>query len=235
MEVATCASISALTLGLPAQTAMASGKGVLPNQMFYAKAHVSLGLKQRFTHDIAQIVVLAVLNAANTHISAEGKLHEILVIGVQLNTLAVPTDALEHIATLRPSGVLFVCVRQKDGIEECALALRRALPGRAGHEQHSTVFVSQWRLARDTVLSVQGLTIDEIWESLNAQTILDSADPANLETRIAAHRTIRELTALEAKLTKDHARAKDATQRNRIYAALHKTRTQLAQLRHDMQ
>ncbi|MGO3358783.1 MAG: DUF4391 domain-containing protein [Bifidobacterium crudilactis] len=230
MAVASCASISASSLGLPQQAAMPESKASLPKQMFYAKTPVSSGLKQRFVNDIKEITVLGVLNASNTGTASEGRLKEILIIGVLLNTRTVPVDALEHIAKLRPSGILFVCVNIHEGVEECALAVRRARPGRVGHVQQNTVYVGEWRPASETRLALHGDTIEQIWESLNAQAILGSSESEDLDARIARRENIAELRALDAKLTKDHARAKNPTQRNEIYAKLHKARTQLASL-----
>ncbi|MCH4175832.1 MAG: DUF4391 domain-containing protein [Bifidobacterium sp.] len=230
MTVSACASVSALSLGLPLQAAMPEGKGTLPKQMFYAKTPVSSGLKQRFVNDITEITVLSVLNAANTKTISEGKLKEVLVIGVLLSGQTVPIDALEHIAKLRPSGILFVCVRNREGTDECALAVRRAIPGRAGHIQQNTVFVGEWQEAKNTTVELNGNSIEQIWESLNAQAILNSPNSEDLDLRIAKRVQIAELKALDAKLTKDHARAKNPTQRNEVYAKLHKARTQLAQL-----
>ncbi|XOQ64957.1 MAG: DUF4391 domain-containing protein [Bifidobacterium crudilactis] len=209
---------------------MPESKASLPKQMFYAKTPVSSGLKQRFVNDIKEITVLGVLNASNTGTASEGRLKEILIIGVLLNTRTVPVDALEHIAKLRPSGILFVCVSIHEGVEECALAVRRARPGRAGHVQQNTVYVGEWRPASETRLALHGDTIEQIWESLNAQAILGSSESEDLDARIARRENIAELRALDAKLTKDHARAKNPTQRNEIYAKLHKARTQLASL-----
>jgi hypothetical protein len=203
--------------------------------MFYAKTPVSSGLKQRFTNDIAEITVLSVLNAANTKTASESRLKEILVIAVLLNTATVPIDALEHIAKLRPSGILFVCIRVRDGIAQGALAVRRARPGRAGHIQQSTLFVGDWQPAADITLTLDGSNADELWESLNAQTILNSSNPQHLDERIARRDGIAELSALESKLAKDHARAKNPTQRNEIYAKLHKTRTELSKLQQESQ
>ncbi|MFT8705308.1 DUF4391 domain-containing protein [Bifidobacterium aquikefiricola] len=227
MAVAKCASVSALTLGLPEQTAMPEGKGKLPQQLFYAKVPVSSGLKRRFVNDISEIGVLGIVNSSNMGLPAEGQLKEILVIGVVLNTSEVPVDALEHMAKLRPSGILFVCIRSGNQGDECALAVRRAVPVRAGHMQQNTMFVGQWYKAQDLSLKIRGKSIDEVWESFNSQTILNTPDPENLDERIARSQSLSQLRNLEAKLAKDHARAKNPTQRNEIYAKLHKVRAQL--------
>ncbi|MFT8357495.1 MAG: DUF4391 domain-containing protein [Bifidobacterium aquikefiri] len=230
MAVAKCASVSALTLGLPQQAAMPEGKGILPKQMFYTKVPVSSGLKRRFVNDISEIAVLGVVNSSNMKLPAEGKLKEILIVAVALNASEVPVDALEHIAKLRPSGILFICIRSGDQGDECALAVRRALPVRAGHVQQNTIFVGQWHKAQDLTLKICGTKIEEVWESFNSQAILNTSNPENLDARIARSQSLSELHNLEAKLTKDHARAKNPTQRNEIYAKLHKVRAQLESL-----
>ncbi|MDN6768999.1 MAG: DUF4391 domain-containing protein, partial [Bifidobacterium mongoliense] len=69
-----------------------------------------------------------------------------------------------------------------------------------------------------------------LWDSLCSQAVLDSTDGADFDGRWAARAHIETLRAQEAKLTKDHARAKQPAQRNEIYAKLHKIRTELGRL-----
>ena len=136
---------------------------------------------------------------------------------------------------------MFVCVHEGESEgavrEECALAVRRNVPVRAGHVPITKVFSGEWRPAGEVTLELPegnadggAKTMDDLWDSLCAQAILDSADGANLDARIARRDQIVTLKAAEEKLSRDHQRAKNPAQRNEIYAKLHKIRTQLAQL-----
>ena len=69
-----------------------------------------------------------------------------------------------------------------------------------------------------------------MWESLDAQIILGSADAHDLDARIANRDNLVSLRADEAKLVKDHARAKQPAQRNELYAKLHKLRAEISRL-----
>ncbi|MFT9008285.1 MAG: DUF4391 domain-containing protein [Bifidobacterium sp.] len=233
MEVAHSGPVSALTLGLPQSSAIPQGKGMLPKQMFFGKAGISARLKQHLVNDISDITALSVLRPSNVPVQESGSLKEILIVAVMLNADNPPLDALEHIARLRPSGILFVCTRRRDDLYESALAVRRAIPARAGHVQQSMMHVGRWIPSKTLRLIVNGgtaNTMDSIWESLNAQAILGSTNAEGLDERISRRNRIAELRAGEAKLTKDHARAKDPTQRNETYAKLHKVRTELGKL-----
>ncbi|MFT8593501.1 MAG: DUF4391 domain-containing protein [Bifidobacterium sp.] len=239
MEVAHSGPVSALTLGLPQSSAIPQGKGMLPKQMFFGKAGISARLKQHLVNDISDITALSVLRPSNVPVQEGGSLKEILIVAVMLNADNPPLDALEHIARLRPSGILFVCTRRRGDLYESALAVRRAIPARAGHVQQSMMHVGRWIPSKTLRLIVNGdtantadtaNTMDNIWESLNAQAILGSTNAEGLDERISRRNRIAELRAGEAKLTKDHARAKDSTQRNETYAKLHKVRTELGKL-----
>ena len=133
LTVAHCGEVSALTLGLPASAAIPEQKGTLPKGLFVAKVPVSSKLKQRLVNDIASITMLALLRPANTAMGAgSGKMPEVLVIGLRVNTPGIPVEVIDLIAGQRKSGIVFVCVHEGEfeGTvrEECALAVRRNVP-----------------------------------------------------------------------------------------------------------
>lgn len=239
MTIASCGSVSATTLGLPNSTAIPAEKSKLPKGLFVAKIPVSAKTKQRLANDIESITMLSLLQARNTKLAAGTRVPEILVIGLRLHepNAAVPTDIVELIAMQRKSGMLFVCVRDADfegtTRKECAFAVRRALPARAGHTTTSKVFISEWKPAGEATLDVSDPTVesvDALWESLCSQVILDDPSPIDVNTRLARRMQIAQLTAQVDKLTRDHQRAKNPEQRNEIYAKLHKMKKQLEEL-----
>lgn len=236
MTASHCGAVSALSLGLPASVAVAEAKGTLPKAMFVAHAPVSAKLKQRLANDIESIVMLAIMRDANTTLTAGTRTPEILVIGLKLSAKArdVPAEVIELIAGQRKSGIVFVCVRDTpfEGSvrEECALAVRRALPGRAGHTPVFEVFHDAWRPAGEAQLELGGASVDDCWASMCSQVILGTADHEELDARITRHLQADRLRADIDKLTRDHQRAKTPAQRNELYAKLHKAKAQLAQL-----
>ena len=144
LTVAHCGEVSALTLGLPASAAIPEQKGTLPKGLFVAKAPVSSKLKQRLVNDIASITMLALLRPANTAMGAgSGKMPEVLVIGLRVNTPGIPVEVIDLIAGQRKSGIVFVCVHEGEfeGVvrEECALAVRRNVPAGRSCADHESV------------------------------------------------------------------------------------------------
>ena len=123
---------------------------------------------------------------------------------------------------------MFVCVRdvpfEGSTREECAFAVRRAIPGRAGHTPIYQVYAGDWQPAGEAQLELAGSTIDELWASLCSQTILGTPEVENLDARIIRHTEIARLESEVDKLTRDHQRVKNPAQRNEIYAKLHKPR-----------
>ncbi|WEV63695.1 DUF4391 domain-containing protein [Bifidobacterium sp. ESL0732] len=254
MTIAHCGNISALTLGLPQTCAIPEAKSVLPKQMFYMKPPVSARLKQRFVGDVESITMLALLRPNTLGMAAGTKTREILVMGIEQNCKDAPVEVMEHIAKLRSaSKILFVCVRdasltgaddkahaqnadnetQTDNADlECAFAVQRILPVRAGHqgEAQTQTYVGKWQKPEKAHLEVAGTTFDEVWQSLCAQVIFGDTDGSNLDARLAKQAAIAELTAQITKLEGDHARAKDGSKRNEIYVKLHKAKKQLEEL-----
>ncbi|MBW3087780.1 DUF4391 domain-containing protein [Bifidobacterium sp. 82T24] len=248
MTVAACGSVSAPTLGLPTKTAIPAQKGTLPKQVFYAKVPISSRLKKHFTDQVRSIVMLGLARPANTGLADGVRCHEILILGVRIAGQDVPQDVLAFIAARRGgSGIVFVVLRDAtDGkadteanvdddatntdATECAFAVCRKAPGRVGHVAETKTYVGPWKPSGDSRLSLHGTTLDEAWDSCCAQAILDSEDGTDLDARILRQSGIVTLRAQIAKLERDHARAKTPTQRNEVYAKLHKARKQLENL-----
>ena len=260
MTVAHCGSVSALSLGLPVSCAIPEAKGTLPKQMFTARTPVSAKLKQRFANDVEGITILALLRPNTIGVAAapEGRgPAEVMVIGIQHRGANAPVEVIEHIAGMRRSGIVFVCVSdevaaeaqesqaqesQSDGGEDqesqsaashgesCAFAVQHAMPGKAGRPRTNRVFVSDYQPSSKAKLAIAGTTVDEVWESLSAQIVLGSTDAHDLDARIANRDSLASLRADEAKLVKDHARAKQPAQRNELYAKLHKLRVEISRL-----
>ncbi|WEV69718.1 DUF4391 domain-containing protein [Bifidobacterium sp. ESL0775] len=256
MTVAHCETVSAISLGLPQTCAIPEAKGTLPKQMFYLKPPVSARLKQRFVGDVDSITMLALLRPNTIGVAQGAKVREILVMGIKQNCPGAPVEVMEHIAKLRSSSnILFVCLRDASlakgdntsnvtveydggtarkgsGDWQCAFAVQRTLPVRAGHqgEAQTQTYVSDWQAAKDATLSVNGDTLDHVWQNLCAQAIFGDSDGSDLDARLAKQAAIAELTAQITKLEGDHTRAKDGTKRNEIFVKLHKARKQLEAL-----
>lgn len=230
MTIAQYEGISAITLGLPESTAIPEAKSTLPIQLFTTKPPVSSRLKQHFTNRVDAIKMLSLLRPETTGLADGTRYHEILIMAIGLKTKEVPVDVLEHIALLRSSGIIFVCIHSSGGETTVTLALRRPLPNRPGHRQEYQMHLSDTKPADQTRLSVQGKTINDLWESLCAQVILGRTESENLDQEIARRDRINFLRGQEAKLSSDHSRARSTQDRNTIYAKLHKIRVELAEL-----
>lgn len=230
MTIASYEGISTTSLGLPASTAIPEAKGHLPVQVFTTRPPVSSRLRQHFTTKVDSITMLSLLRPSTTGLKDGLHCHEILVMAIGLTAEEVPMDVLEHIASLRSSGIIFICVHPFGGKTACTMALRRAYPTRPGHQQEHGMHVGQPLSIEQTNLEVTGSTMDDLWDSLCAQVILGTTDGSDLDQRIAKRERINALLDQESKLAGDHGRAKSTQDRNAIYAKLHKVRTELEEL-----
>ena len=91
MTIASCGSVSAITLGLPNSTAIpAEKKRRCRKVCSVAKIPVSAKTKQRLANDIESITMLSLLQARNTKLAAGTRVPEILVIGLRFCTNQTP-------------------------------------------------------------------------------------------------------------------------------------------------
>lgn len=240
---ASCGSLTALTLGLPMRATVPDTKGSLPKQMFIGRGAVSAKLKQRFTTDVESIGMLAILRPATTGLAESRRFPEILVLGLHVpRGGAVPVEVIDHIAAQRPGGIVFVCVRDggplpdADGgrvdsdAEQYAFAVRRNVPVKPGHTPITKVHAGAWRPAAGARLTVHGATMEELWDSLCAQAILNDDDGSDLDLRIARRDRVTRLESELSKAKAAHARAKTTEQRNTAYAKMSAIRAELSKL-----
>ena len=242
---ASCGSLNALTLGLPTRAAVPDAKGALPKQMFIGRGAVSAKTKQRFATDIESISMLAILRPATTGLAESRRFPEILVLGLHVPSgAAVPVEVIDHIAAQRQGGIVFVCVRDGGPLpdaetgepiasdaEQCAFAVRRNVPVKPGHTPITKVRAGAWRPAAGTRLTVHGATMEELWDSLCAQTIADDIDGTDIDARIAARERATFLESEYSKAKAAHARARTTEQRNAAYGKMLAIRKELAQLK----
>ena len=206
---ASCGSLNALTLGLPTRAAVPDAKGALPKQMFIGRGAVSAKTKQRFATDIESISMLAILRPATTGLAESRRFPEILVLGLHVPSgAAIASDA-----------------------EQCAFVVRRNVPVKPGHTPITKVHAGAWRPAAGSRLTVYGTTMEELWDSLCAQTIADDIDGSDIDARIAARERATFLESEYAKAKAAHARARTTEQRNAAYGKMLAIRKELAQLK----
>ena len=215
-------------------------KGNVAERPVRARIPVSAKTKQRLANDIETITMLSLLRPSNTRLAVGTRIPEVLAIGLRLHAknAAIPTDIVELIAMQRKSGIVFVCVRDADfegtKRQECAFAVRRALPGRAGHTPTFKVFVSDWKPAGEAMLDIGDPAVDSstrCGSRYAREWTLGSASPTALDARMTRRMQAAQLTEQIDKLTRDHQRAKNPEQRNEIFTKLHKAKNQLEELR----
>lgn len=230
MTIACYESVSANSLGLPTTTAVPEAKAHLPIKAFTTKPPASSRLKQHFTTKVDAITMLSLLRPSTIGLTDGVRCHEILIMAIGLKSEEIPLDVLEHIAALRSSGIIFVCIFPQQEKTVCTLAVRRALQIRPGHVPEYRMHLGQPRNTAETNLEIVGSNMDELWDGLCAQIILESTDGSELDQRIARTERINTLMNQESKLAGDHGRAKSTQDRNTIYAKLHKVRAELEEL-----
>ncbi len=174
--------------------------------------------------------------------AGSGKMPEVLVIGLRVNTPGIPVEVIDLIAGQRKSGIVFVCVHEGEfeGTvrEECALAVRRNVPVRlpvmcrsrkCSPANGGRPARSRWNYRKGTPTAARRRWTTCGIRCARRRFSIPRTEPIWTRESPAGAQIVT-LKAAEEKLSRDHQRAKNPAQRNEIYAKLHKIRTQLAQL-----
>ncbi len=237
VTMATCEGVSIQTFGWPAACAVPEEKSTLPKGLFARNVRLSDSTKKTLVNTVRAIRLLGIVRDANTSLEPSPSMPEVLVMALPLNgaDATVPNAVIELIAAQRKSGIVFVCLREtEDGSVQAALAVRRKMPSKAGREPVHEIFATDWTPVGDLMLP--GIdecdSLQQFWDAICAYVALDDYGPGigDVDTAIRMRRERDQLEQDIAKLSKDHARAKDQTKRNAIFKQLQSRKRALADL-----
>ena len=243
---ASCGSLNVLTLGLPTRAAVPDAKGALPKQMFIGRGAVSAKTKQRFATDIESISMLAILRPATTGLAESRRFPEILGAGTacaERSGGAGGGDRPYRPPNGRAASCSCACAtagrcrtpkpgsRSHPTPNSVPFAVPAERAGQTGGIRRSPGACRSMASGRRSRLTVYGTTMEELWDSLCAQTIADDIDGSDIDARIAARERATFLESEYAKAKAAHARARTTEQRNAAYGKMLAIRKELAQLK----
>lgn len=119
--------------------------------------------------------MLEVLREAETGVAAGQHVHEIDVLSLDQSGARIPSEVMEHIARARDARsaqmgrMLFVCVHDSN----VALAVYRNANMKEGLAESHLYIADQLALSMHG-LRLAGTNLDEVWDSICSQVILDT-------------------------------------------------------------
>lgn len=191
-------------LGLPSTTEVGRR---LPKEAFYRNLKLDARTRDEFVHLIEHIEIANSIKVTTANIADGERVHEIMVLEVELKGTGQPERAMEAIARANPHKLVFFTT-----------------PG-------NTCFLLRKRLRSNNKLDelvLAGGTLDAVWDSLCAQVVFDDKDGSNIDERIelAARKAV-----LEEEIAKLDARCRKERQINRRNELFVQLRTKQRELR----
>lgn len=230
------AILTAGMLGLPSVTAVPAGRGRLPKEAFYQGLEITARLKRQFIDDIESLTMLAVIRSKETGIPDGEHVREISVIEVKTKGERPPCAVLEQFARYRDDmtrhagKVLYVI---PDGNGYRTAVFRNANINAGIHE--GRLYVSEPRSLDDSGIRLAGSDLEQVWDSLCAQTVLNDETCGNVDQRIAVRERIMRLSAEQQRLKTAHAKARQIGRRNELWSQLRETSMELQRLQGEQQ
>lgn len=181
-----------IDLKFPASTKV--GKPV-PKKAFYKHLEVNTKMRQHFVDDVFGINWLYKIAPSTVNVTDGKQVHEIVVFGAGLKSKDCPDDVFLFIDQKMPRHVVFIL--EYENKYKVLLNYKEWKEGQADQFKIVKTFATEWLPADELSLSLEGQTMDAIYEAMAGQVSGFGTTNAQDTKRIV------ELEALIAKGRKD--------------------------------
>ena len=166
----------------------------LPKEAFYKRLTLSAALKDKFVTDVERIVIENSLSNRSLNLNSSSEIEEILMLSIVLKKQEFDGKVVEAIARQNDHNLLFLL--SCEGSQQLAL-------------YHNKLYRTPWMSADNIELKLNGLSLDEIWNSFIEQIALyeekaENADTLSIDERLALQ---EQITKLEKLIKKTEAAA----------------------------
>ena len=166
----------------------------LPKEAFYKRLTLSAALKDKFVTDVERIVIENSLSNRSLNLNSSSEIEEILLLSIVLKKQEFDGKVVEAIARQNQHKLLFLL--SCEGSQQLAL-------------YHNKLYRTPWMSADNIELKLNGLSLDEIWDSFIEQIALyqgraENADTLSIDERLALQ---EQITKLEKLIKKTEAAA----------------------------
>ena len=194
----------------------------LPKEAFYKHLPLTPKLKGKFVSDVESIFVENSLSCDSLNLNKESAVGEILLLLVNLKKAEFDAKIIETIARQNPHKLVFLL----------AHADKRQLA-----VYHGKLYRTAWVSEDNITLTANGLTLDEIWESLIEQVALqeERVQPSGeltIEERLSLQGQILKLEKQIERLEAAAWREQQPKKRFALYSKLQDQKKQLEAMKH---
>ncbi len=197
----------------------------IPKEAFYKHLPLSAALKNKFVSDVERIVVENSLTQRNLNLEKKGSIKEILLLSVTVKKQDFDGKILEAIARQNPHKLIFKLV---DGeLKNWQLAV-----------YHSKLYRTNWMDPELCTLTLQGDTLNDIWDDLVRQIALHPepeehpAQPMDLDDELKRQEAMDRLKKQIQKVEKATWKEVQPKKKFELFTQLQALKDQLEELTH---
>ncbi|MBQ7521676.1 MAG: DUF4391 domain-containing protein [Clostridia bacterium] len=193
----------------------------IPKEAFYRHLTLTQAQKDKFVSDVERIVIENSLTNDSLHFSTTAEIHEILVLSVFLKKQDFDGKIIECIARQNPHKLLFQLVYE----DRRQLAL-----------YHNRLYRTAWKKEDEINVSLQGFSLDELWNSFVEQIALyeetaENTDSLTLNERLALQSEIEKYEKLIQKTEKAVYKEQQPKKKFTLYTQLREYKKKLENLK----
>ena len=193
----------------------------LPKEAFYKRLTLSAALKDKFVTDVERIVIENSLSNRSLNLTSSSEIEEILMLSIVLKKQEFDGKIVEAIARQNNHNLLFLL--SCEGSQQLAL-------------YHNKLYRTPWMSADNIELKLNGLSLDEIWNSFIEQIALyeekaENADTLSIDERLALQEQITKLEKLIKKTEAAAWKEQQPKKKFELYTKLKEYKRKLDQLK----
>ena len=140
---------------------------VVPKNAFYKHLEVNAKMKQHFVDDVDSINWLYKIAPSTVNVADGKSVHEIVVFSVGLKSKKCPDDVFIFIDQKLPRHVVFIL--EYEGRYKVLLNYKEWKEGQADQFKIVKTFATEWLDADQLSLSLEGQTMDAVYEAMAGQ------------------------------------------------------------------
>ena len=193
----------------------------LPKEAFYKRLTLSAALKDKFVTDVERIVIENSLSNRSLNLNSSSEIEEILMLSIALKNQEFDGKVVEAIARQNDHNLLFLL--SCEGSQQLAL-------------YHNKLYRTPWMSADNIELKLNGLSLDEIWNSFIEQIALyeeraENADTLSIDERLALQEQINKLEKLIKKTEAAAWKEQQPKKKFELYSKLKNYKRKLEELK----
>lgn len=197
-------------LGLPQSTEL---KKIITKKQFYENVEVSTALKKGFSEQIQRITWRNKLAATTINVADGESVEEVEVFELRLNQPSIDEALLKQIDTVIPYHILFVL--EHGSKHQACIGYKEITENGKNAAKVTRYYYTDWTTEADLAITLEGLSMDAIYENIVRQIAGDALADNKQETLQDSVEREQKRQALQKKIKALEGKIRKEKQLNR--------------------